>query len=65
MSDQPGNAVVRRGEARLRGVARNVQYRSENGAIQVLALPLAIAFLVFFAFVVYFIVRGGTSILGG
>jgi hypothetical protein len=44
MSDQP-NAVVRRGPALLRGVAQNVQYRSEarseNGAIQVLTLRLA------------------------
>ncbi|WP_427886373.1 hypothetical protein ACQHIV_27265 [Kribbella sp. GL6] len=43
MSDQP-NAIVRRGPAQLRGVARNVQYRSEarseNGAIQVLTLRL-------------------------
>ena len=132
MSDQP-NAIVRRGAAELRGVARNVQYRSEtrsdNGAIQVLtfrleqpglqpvqvelrapalqgqvvdgeevtvsgkwrdgrvvareivsqttgatvrarkpplwlALPVGIAFLVFFAFVVYFIVRGISSFGG-
>jgi len=43
MSDQP-NAIVRRGPAQLRGVARNVQYRSEtrseNGAIQVLSFRL-------------------------
>ncbi|MFD7153897.1 hypothetical protein ACFV9C_04835 [Kribbella sp. NPDC059898] len=132
MSDQP-NAMARRGQAQLRGVARNVQYRSEarseNGAVQVLtlrleqpglqpvqvelralalegqvvdgeqvsvagkwrggrlvareirsestgvavrarkpplwlALPVGIAFLVFFAFVVYFIVRGISSFGG-
>jgi hypothetical protein len=135
MSEQPGNAVVRRGAASLRGVATNVQYRSEarseNGAIQVLtfrleqrdnvgkelqpvlvelrghalegqlvdgeevtvtgkwrsgrvvakeivsqatgaavrarrpplwlAVPVGIAFLVFFAFVLYFIIRGFSS----
>ncbi|HEY3558632.1 MAG TPA: hypothetical protein VGL05_14270 [Kribbella sp.] len=132
MSDQP-NAIARRGPAQLRGVARNVQYRSEtrseNGAIQVLtfrldqpglqpvqvelralalegqvvdgeevsvtgkwrsgrvvaqeivsqstgaavrarkpplwlAVPVAIAFLVFFALVLYFIVRGFSSFGG-
>ena len=43
MSDQP-NALVRRGQAQLRGVAQNVQYRSEmrseNGAVQVLTFRL-------------------------
>lgn len=43
MSDQ-SNAVVRRGAAQLRGVARNVQYRFEgrgdNGTIQVLTFRL-------------------------
>ncbi|MGZ0149215.1 hypothetical protein ACXJJ3_19260 [Kribbella sp. WER1] len=43
MSDQP-NALARSGSAQLRGVARNVQYRSEarsdNGAIQVLTFRL-------------------------
>ncbi|HZX03735.1 hypothetical protein, partial [Kribbella sp.] len=38
------NAMARRGPAQLRGIARNVQYRSEarseNGAIQVLTLRL-------------------------
>ncbi|MEU4193083.1 hypothetical protein AB0E69_14380 [Kribbella sp. NPDC026611] len=44
MSDQQ-NAVVRRGAAELRGIAQNVQYRSEgrseNGSIQVLTFRLA------------------------
>ncbi|HET6738313.1 MAG TPA: hypothetical protein VFH76_05250 [Kribbella sp.] len=43
MSDQP-NAVVRQGAAALRGVARNVQFRSEVGAsrhaVQVLTFRL-------------------------
>lgn len=43
MGDQP-NAVVRQGAAALRGVARNVQFRSEVGAsrhgVQVLAFRL-------------------------
>jgi hypothetical protein len=43
MSD-PSNAVVRRGAAELRGVVRNVQFRSElrgeHGSIQVLTFHL-------------------------
>jgi hypothetical protein len=44
MSDQ-SNALARRGAAELRGVAQNVQYRSEgrseNGSVQVLTFRLA------------------------